>query len=267
MRSEPRSGTHPDRGAHHQPHTGVLWRTQQQTRRASMQYAFLPSTRCRKQIPAIRDYRSARPRWLMRSGRTGCASIRQIRRGSTGTASFSAPVTARRCSTRCCTCTATISRSTISRRSVSSAARRRAIPSIITPRASKSRPVRSARASPTPSASPSPKRTSPRRTTKARRSSITTRTCWSATATSWKASPRRRPRSPVTWGWASSSRSTTTTRFRWPAIPRSRLPKACSSGLNPTAGTPSSSEPNSPTTSRRSITRSRPRKPSPTNPR
>ena len=72
------------------------------------------------------------------------------------------------------------------------------------PRASRRRPARSARDSPTPSAWPSPSATSPPGSTgRATPWSTTTPTCSARTATSWKASPRRRRRSRGTSGSAS----------------------------------------------------------------
>ena len=81
-----------------------------------------------------------------------------------------------------------------------------------TPRASRSRPVRSVRASATRSASRSPRSTCARAS--APRSATTTCSASAATATSWRASATRPRRSPVTSGSVGSCSSTTTTTSR-----------------------------------------------------
>ena len=90
------------------------------------------------------------------SGPGSCASPRPIRPGPTATASCSPAATPRRCSTRCSTWPATTCRSTSSGASASSDRRPPGTPSTATPPASRPRPARSARASPTRSAWRSP---------------------------------------------------------------------------------------------------------------
>ena len=95
---------------------------------------------------------------------------------------------------------------TTSRRCVPGAPRPRATPSTATPKAWRSPPARSARASPTPWAWPWPPAASAACSTptppRASRSSTTTSTAWPPTATSRRASPPRRPRLPAPSGSA-----------------------------------------------------------------
>ena len=85
----------------------------------------------------------------------------------------------------------------------------RATRSTATPPASRSRPARSARASPTRSAWPwrpaASAACSTRTPTPGRARSTTTSTCWPPTATSRRASPARPARSPATSSSATSS--------------------------------------------------------------
>ena len=69
------------------------------------------------------------------------------------------------------------------------------------------------------------------------RSSITTPTCWSATATSWKAWPRRPLARRPPAARQADRISTTTTRSRSPARLRSRSPRTWANGSKHTAGT------------------------------
>ena len=105
---------------------------------------------------------------------------------------------------------------------------RRATPSTATPPASRSPPVRSARASPT-AVGIGARRGEPARAVRRRRSSTTTSSCSAATATSRRASATRRRRSPATSGSAASSTSTTTTTSPSTAPPSSRTPTTCPS--------------------------------------
>ncbi len=102
-------------------------------------------------------------------------------------------------------------------------------------RASRSRPVRSARASATRSASRSRRSTCAPGSVPS--SATTTSSRSAATATSWKASATKPRRSPVTTSSASSSSSTTTTTSRSTARPSSPTPTTCPSGSARTAGT------------------------------
>ena len=156
--------------------------------------------------------------------------------GPTATASCCRPATRRCSSTRCSTSPASASSSTTSSSSASGVAHARPPRVPATPPASRSRPVRSARASPTASASRIAERHLRERF--GRRGRATT-TCSrsAATATSRRASATRPRRSPATSGSDASSTSTTTTTSRSTARPSSPTPTTSRSGSRATAGT------------------------------
>ena len=140
-------------------------------------------TRCRRPIRATPARRWAWPISPRCCGTIFCATTRPIRSGRIATASSCPTATDPCCSTHSCTSPATTCRWTRSSASASSTRRRPGTRNTAIRPASRPRPVRSARASPTPSAWPSPNGCWRRRSTAANTiSSITTPTCRWATA-------------------------------------------------------------------------------------
>src|SRR5258706_3019562 len=171
-----------------------------------------PWTRCRRPTPAIPACPWAWRRSPRCCGGGSCATTRRIPPGPTATGSSCRTGTARCSSTRCCISPATTCRWKSCAAAASCTRARPAIRRSAARPASRRRRARWGRGSRMPSDSRSPSACSPRSSTVRviRSWTISPMSSW-AMGASWRASRTKLPRSRVCSGWASSSRSMTTT--------------------------------------------------------